>query len=330
MDRPIALLHPFGAAVLVMTMGWFPDTLVAAELYPAKTVRVVVPFPAGGSTDLVARNLAQRLSELWGQSVVVENRAGVAGVAGSDFVAKATADGYTLLVGSLSTHAVAVSLYGKLPYDPIKDFAHLTELVSIANVVSVHPSIPARSVKELVALAKARPGQLSYASNGTGTSNHLATELLKTRAGISLLHVPYKGSGPAMIDLLGGHISMMLDVVMTSQPHIKTGKIRSIATTGLARSAVLPEVPTVAESGFPGFEAMVWLGYFGPAGLPKELAAKLNADAVSVLNSVKMKAVLNQQGWDVVANTQAQFAARIRDEIVKWRKVVQDSGAKVD
>lgn len=330
MDRPIARLHPFSAAVLAMAMGWFPDTLVAAELYPAKTVRVVVPFPAGGSTDLVARNLAQRLSELWGQPVVVENRAGVAGVAGSDFVAKAAADGYTLLVGSLSTHAVAVSLYGKLPYDPLRDFAHLTELVAIPNAMSVHPSIPAGSVKELVALAKARPGQLNYASNGTGTSNHLATELFKVRAGITLFHVPYKGSAPAMIDLLGGHISMMLDVVMTSQPHIKTGKIRGIATTGLARSAVLPEVPTVAESGYPGFDAIVWLGYFGPAGLPKELAAKLNADAVSVLNSVKMKAVLNQQGWDVVANSQAQFTTRIRDEIVKWRKVVQDSGAKVD
>ena len=330
MDRNIALPRSFGIAALAMATGCLSVAATAADPYPTKTVRIVVPFPAGGSTDLVARNLAQRLSELWGQPVVVENRAGVAGVAGSDYVAKATADGYTLLVGSLSTHAVAVSLYGKLPYDPIKDFAHLTELVSIANVVSVHPSIPARSVKELVALAKARPGELSYASNGTGTSNHLATELFKTRAGISLLHVPYKGSGPAMIDLLGGHISMMLDVVMTSQPHIKTGKIRGIATTGLVRSAVLPEVPTVAESGFPGFEAMVWLGYFGPGGLPRELAAKLNADAMSVLNSAKMKPVLNEQGWDVVANTQAQFTARIRDEIVKWRKVVQDSGAKVD
>ena len=299
------LLRPFGITALAMAIAGFPIAGNAADPYPSKTVRIVVPFPAGGSTDLVARNLAQRLSELWGQPVVVENRAGVAGVTGSDFVSKATADGYTLLVGSLSTHAVAPSLYAKLPYDPIKDFVHLTELVSIANSVSLHPSIPARSVKELVALAKARPGQLSYASNGSGTSNHLATELLKTRAGISLLHVPFRGSGPAMIDLLGGHISMMLDVVMTSLPHIKTGKIRGIATTGLTRSAVLPQAPTVAESGFPGFEAMVWLGY--DRALDAHVAIK-----------------------DVVANTQAQFTARIRDEIVKWRKVVQDSGAKVD
>jgi len=330
MDRRIVRLRWFATAALAMAMGWLSVASNAADPYPAKTVRVVVPFPAGGSTDLVARNLAQRLSELWGQPVVIENRAGVAGVAGSDYVAKATADGYTLLVASLSTHAVAPSLYGKLPYDPVRDFAHLTELVAIPNAVSVHPSIPARSVKELVALAKAHPGQLNYASNGTGTSNHLATELFKTRAGISLFHVPYKGSAPAMIDLLGGHISMMLDVVMTSQPHIKTGKIRGIATTGLARSAVLPEVPTIAESGYPAFEAIVWLGFFGPAGLPRELAAKLNADAVSVLNSPKMKAVLNEQGWDVIANSQAQFTIRIRDEIVKWRKVVQDSGAKAD
>jgi tripartite-type tricarboxylate transporter receptor subunit TctC len=316
--------------LLVMATAWISGVAYAAEPYPTKTVRIVVPFPAGGSTDLVARNLTQRLSELWGQPVVVENRAGVAGVAGSDFVAKAAADGYTLLVGSLSTHAVAPSLYGKLPYDPLRDFAHLTELVAIPNAMSVHPSIPARSVKELVALAKVRPGQLSYASNGSGTSNHLATELFKVRAGINLLHVPYKGSAPALIDLLGGHVSMMFDVVMTSQPHIKTGKIRGIATTGLARSAVVPGLPTVAESGFPGFDAIVWLGYFGPAGLPQALAAKLNADAVSVLNAAKMKAALNEQGWDVVANTQAQFTARIRDEIVKWRKVVQDSGARAD
>jgi tripartite-type tricarboxylate transporter receptor subunit TctC len=320
----------FGAVLLVTVTACFSGVVLAAEPYPTKTVRVVVPFPAGGSTDLVARNLAQRLSELWGQPVVVENRAGVAGVTGSDYVAKATADGYTLLVGSLSTHAVAPSLYGKLPYDPLRDFAHLTELVAIPNALSVHPSIPARSVKELVALAKARPGQLSYASNGSGTSNHLATELFKVRSGINLLHVPYKGSAPALIDLLGGHISMMLDVVMTSQPHIKSGKIRGIATTGLARSAVVPDLPTVAESGFPGFDAIVWLGYFGPAGLPQTLAAKLNADAVSVLNAAKMKTALNEQGWDVVANSQAQFTARIRDEIVKWRKVVQDSGARVD
>ena len=189
MNRNITPLRLFGIAALATAMGCLSVAANAADPYPTKTVRIVVPFPAGGSTDLVARNLAQRLSELWGQPVVVENRAGVAGVAGSDYVAKATGDGYTLLVSSLSTHAVAVSLYGKLPYDPIKDFAHLTELVSITNVVSVHPSIPARSVKELVALAKARTGRLSYASNGTGTSNHLATELFKTRAGISLLHL---------------------------------------------------------------------------------------------------------------------------------------------
>jgi tripartite-type tricarboxylate transporter receptor subunit TctC len=323
-------LRAFTAALPALLAGCHGASAFAADPYPLKTVRIVVPFPAGGSTDLVARNLAQRLSELWGQPVVVENRAGVAGVTGSEYVAKAAPDGYTLLVGSLSTHAVAPSLYGKLPYDPLRDFAHLTELVAIPNALSVHPSIPARSVKELVALAKAHPGQLSYASNGSGTSNHLATELFKVRAGINLLHVPYKGSAPALIDLLGGHVSMMLDVVMTSQPHIKSGKLRGIATTGLARSAALPHLPTVAESGYAGFDAIVWLGYFGPAGLSPALAAKLNADAVSVLNAAKMKAALNEQGWDVVANTQAQFTARIRDEIVKWRKVVQDSGARVD
>ena len=298
--------------------------------YPVKTVRIVVPFPAGGSTDLVARNLAQRLNERWGQPVVVENRAGVAGIAGSEYVAKAAPDGYTLLVGSVSTHSVAVSLYSKLPYDPLKDFANLTELVSIPNAMVVHPSLPAHSVKELIALAKARPGAINYASNGTGTSNHLATELFKARAGINLFHVPYKGSGPALIDLLGGHVSMMLDVVMTSLPHVKSGRLRGLATTGLKRSAVLPELPTVAESGLPGFDALVWLGFHAPAATPPELVAKLNADAVAVLTAPKMRQVLQEQGWDVVANSPAQFNEHIRSEIVKWRKVVEVSGAKVE
>src|ERR1043166_227398 len=245
----------------------------AAEPFPSKTVRIVVPFPAGGSTDLVARQLAQRLSETWGQPGVAENRPGVAGISGSDYVSKSAPDGYTLLVGSVSTHAVAVSLYSKLPYDPLRDFAHLTELVSIPNAMVLHPSVPARNVRELIAFAKAHPGQINYASNGTGTSNHLATELFKTMAGVNLFHVPYKGSGPALIDLLGGHVSMMLDVIMTSQPHIKSGKRRGLAVTSMKRSAVLPELPTVAESGLPGYDAIVWLGFFAPAATPREIVA---------------------------------------------------------
>jgi tripartite-type tricarboxylate transporter receptor subunit TctC len=303
----------------------------AQDKYPSKVVHLVVPFATGGSTDALARALAQQLGERIGQPVIVENKPGAGGTVGSDFVARAAPDGYTLLLGTVSTHAVAVSLYQHLPYDPLRDFVPITEIATIPNLVVVNADkTPVKTLAEFIQLAKKQPGTLSYASNGSGTSNHLASELLKSVAGIDLLHVPYKGSGPALNDLLGGQVSMMMDVVMTSYPHIKAGKLRALAVTGSTRSPLLPDVPTVAEQGFPGFEAMVWFGVFAPAKTPQPIADYLNRELVAVIKGPKLAPLLESQGAQPVGNSQADFTATIQQEIVKWRKVVQASGAKVD
>jgi tripartite-type tricarboxylate transporter receptor subunit TctC len=303
----------------------------AQDRYPSKVVRLVVPFAAGGSTDAVARALGHELAERLGQPVIVENKPGAGGTVGSDYVAKQAPDGYTLLLGTVSTHGAAVSLYDKLPYEPLRDFAPITEIATIPNLVVVNAAaVPVQSLAELIQLAKKQPGKLTFASNGAGTSNHLATELLKTTAGIDIVHVPYKGSGPAMNDLLAGHVSMMLDVVMTSYPHIKAGKLKALAVTGTTRSPLLPDVPTVAEQGFPGFEAIVWFGVFAPAKTPPAIVERLNRELVAAINSPKLKTLLESQGAQTVANTPAEFTKRIEGEIVKWRKVVQASGAKLD
>jgi tripartite-type tricarboxylate transporter receptor subunit TctC len=303
----------------------------AQDKYPSKLVRLVVPFAAGGSTDVVARALGQELSERIGQPVIVENKPGAGGTVGSDYVAKSPPDGYTLLIGTVSTHGAAVSLYEKLPYEPLRDFAPITEIATIPNLVVVNAaSVPVQTLAELVQLAKKQPGKLTFASNGAGTSNHLATELLKTASGIDIVHVPYKGSGPALNDLLAGHVSMMLDVVMTSYPHVKAGKLKALAVTGSTRSPLLPDVPTVAEQGFPGFEAIVWFGVLAPAKTPPAIVERLNKELVAAINSPKLKTLLESQGAQTVANTPAAFTKRIGSEIDKWRKVVQASGAKLD
>ena len=300
----------------------------AADVYPAKTVRIVVAFAAGGSTDLLARSVAQRLSEAWKQSVIVENRAGGGGIVGSDYVAKAPADGYTLLLGTNTTNAVSASLYAKLPFDPQRDFAAITEIATIPQMLSVHPSIPVKSVKDLVALAKARPNALNYGTAGTGSTSHMAMELFQSVAKIKMVHVPYKGTGPALIELLGGHLSLMFDVIMTSLPHVQSGKLRTLALSSLQRSPTAPQVPTIAESGYPGFEAIVWFGLFAPTGAPPEIIRKVNEETARVLATPNMRELLAGQGADIVASTPAVFAGRVASEIVKWRKVIQDAGIK--
>jgi tripartite-type tricarboxylate transporter receptor subunit TctC len=301
------------------------------DKYPSKLIRLVVPFAAGGSTDVVARALGQELSERIGQPVIVENKPGAGGTVGSDYVAKSPPDGYTLLIGTVSTHGAAVSLYEKLPYEPLRDFAPITEIATIPNLVVVNAaSVPVQTLGELVQLAKKQPGKLTFASNGAGTSNHLATELLKSAAGIDVVHVPYKGSGPALNDLLAGHVSMMLDVVMTSYPYVKAGRLKALAVTGSTRSPLLPEVPTVAEQGFPGFEAIVWFGVLAPAKTPPAVVERLNKELVAAINAPKLKTLLESQGAQTVASTPVDFTKRIGNEIVKWRKVVQASGAKLD
>lgn len=305
-------------------------SVALAQGYPNKPVRMVVPFPPGGTTDILARAVGQKLSEAWGSQVIIDNRPGAGGNIGTDIVAKAAPDGYTLLMATVGTHAINGSLYAKLPFDPVKDFAPVTLVASVPNVLVVHPSLPATSVKELIALAKSKPGELTFASSGNGTSIHLAGELFKTMTGTKMLHIPYKGSAPAITDLLGGQTNMMFDNLPSAMPHIKSGKLRALAVTSAHRSAALPDVPTIAESGIPGYEASSWFGVVAPAGTPKEIVAKINADIVRGLSAPDLKDRLSGQGAEPVGNTPEQFAAYIKTETAKWAKVVKESGAKVD
>lgn len=315
---------------LVCFLAALAGTATAAEGYPAKTVRVVVPFAAGGSTDLLARSIAQRLNEAWKQPVIVDNRAGGGGIVGSEHVAKAAPDGYTLLVGTVTTHAVAASLYRKLPYDPQRDFAPITEFAFIPQLLSVHPSIPVRSVKELVVLARARPGELNYGTAGSGSASHMAMELFLSMAKIKMTHVPYKGTGPALTDLLGGHLSLMFDVIMTSLPHMQSGKLRTVGVSSLERSPITPNVPTIAESGYPGYEALVWFGLFAPAGTPSDVVRRIQEDSARALSAPAMRDLLASQGLVVVGSTPADFGRRVGGEIGKWRKVIQEAGIKLE
>jgi len=306
------------------------SSVAEAQTYPVKGVRIIVPFPAGGATDIMARLVAQRLSEMWGQQVIVDNRGGAAGTIGSDLAAKSAPDGYTILVGTSSTHAIAQSLYAKLPYDSVKDFAPVTGLATSTIVLSTHPSVPAKSVRELIALAKAQPNALSFASSGSGGVSHLVAEMFKSQAGIQMLHVPYKGDTQALADLVGGQVSLEFGTALSFIPHIQAGKLKALAVTSLARSPVMSDVPTVAESGLKGFEALQWYGLFAPAGTPREIVARINADTVKTLRTNDMKERLAKLASDVVANTPDEFAAFQKSEINKWAQVVKQSGAHID
>ncbi|MGZ5174431.1 MAG: tripartite tricarboxylate transporter substrate binding protein [Burkholderiales bacterium] len=239
-------------------------------------------------------------------------------------------DGYTLLLGTVSTHAAAATLYTKLPYDPQRSFSPITEIAYIPQLLSVHPSIPVKSVKELVSLAKARPGALDYGTAGSGSASHMAMELFNSMANIKLVHIPYKGTGPALTDLLGGHLSLMFDVIMTSLPHVQSGKLRSLGLSGIKRSPLLPDVQTVAESGYPGYEALVWFGLFAPAGTPPEIVRRIQEDMVRALNTPKMRELMASQGLEVTASTPAEFNTRVASEIAKWRTVIQQAGIKLE
>ena len=313
-----------GCVVLVTTAA-----VGAAEVYPARLVKIVVPFAAGGSTDLLTRSVGQQLSEAWKRPVVVENRAGGGGIVGSEYVVKSPPDGYVLLLGTNTTHAAAATLYAKLPYDLRRDFAPITEIASIPLILSVHPSIPVKSVKELVALAKAQPGALNF-GGGTGAAAHMAMELFESMARIKMVHVPYKGSGPAMIDLLGGHLSLGFDAVMTTLPYAQAGKLSMLAVSSLQRSAVAPQVPTMAESGYPGYEAILWFGLFAPAGTPPDIIKKINEETARSVATPKMRELLARQGLEIVASSPAEFTARVDREIIKWRKVILEAGIKLE
>jgi len=316
--------------LLSVTIMFPASTALAADIYPSKAVRIVVPFAAGGSTDLLARNVAQRLNEAWKQPVIVDNRAGGGGIVGSVYVVKSPADGYTLLLGTNTTNAVAASLYAKLPYDVQRDFAPITEIATIPQLLSVHPSIPAKTLKDLVALATARPNQLNFGTAGSGSTSHMAMALFESMAKLKMVHVPYKGTGPALIELLGGHLSLMFDVIMTSLPHVQSGKLRALAVSSLQRSPTAPQIPTVAESGYPGFDAIVWFGLFAPAGAPPEAIRKISEETARVLKTPSMRELLAGQGLEIVASNPADFAARVNGEIVKWRKVIREAGIKLE
>ena len=298
--------------------------------YPAKPIRFVVPFPAGGPLDLVARSIGQELSRSWGQPVIVDNRPGAGGNIGADLVAKAPADGYTILMGAVSTHAINVTLYRKLPYDPINDFAPITLVTSVPNVLVLHPSVQAQNVKELIAIAKVKPGQLNFASGSTGSAGHLAGELFKTMANVEMVHIPYKGAAPAVVDLLAGQVSLMFDNMSSALPNIKAARVRAIAVTTLKRSPLLPALPTISESGLRGFDVSTWFGVFAPGGTAPVVVARLNAEIVRILNTAQMQERLGVLGAEPVANKPNEFAVFIEAEIRKYAKVINASGAKAD
>jgi tripartite-type tricarboxylate transporter receptor subunit TctC len=298
--------------------------------YPSKPIRMIVGFAPGGGTDTTARAIAQKLTPVLGQQIVVDNRSGAAGNIATELVAHAPPDGYTLLMGTIAALAINVSLYDKLPFDPVRDFAPITLAVSSTNVLVVHPSVAANSVKELIALAKSKPGQLTYGSSGIGGAGHLAGELFKTMARIDMVHVPYKGGAPAMLELIAGQVQLVFATAETAVPQIKSGKVRALGVTTSKRSALLPEIPTIAEAGLPGYEANNWYGVLAPAHTPHAIVTRLNSAIVGVLNSPDLKETLFRQGLDATPTTPEQFAAYIKSEIAKWAIVVKAANAKVN
>ena len=301
--------------------------LAAAQAFPTKPVRWIVPFPPGGPADLLARGVGQKLGEMWGQAVVVENKPGAAGNLGVDFAAKSAPDGYTLVVVPTGNIAVNPALFPNLPYKA-SDLAPVTLMATVENVLVVNPGVPAKNLQELVALARAKPGSLSFASPGAGSQAHLAGEAIKAGAGIELTHVPYKGTGPALNDLLGGSVSMMFSQTSSALPHIKSGRLRAIASAAAHRSAVLPDVPTVAEQGFPGFEATSWYALMAPAGTPPAVIAKLHDDTVQVLKLPELREKLASLGAEAVGNSPAELAAIIQRESTRWAEVIRKQGLK--
>jgi tripartite-type tricarboxylate transporter receptor subunit TctC len=301
-----------------------------SQAYPAKPIRIVVPFPPGGFSDVFARIIGARMSETWGQQVVVDNRPGAGGGIGADIVAKAPADGYTLVMGTIGTHAINATLFSRLPYDPVRDFAPVAFVVEAEGLLTVHPSLPVKTTREVIALARSKPGALAYASAGAGTTSHLAGEVFKTMAKVDITHVPYKGNVPAITDLMSGQTSMLFATLPTVLPQVQANRLRGIAVLGSKRSAALPQMPTLAESGLRGFEVNNWTGVLAPAGTPADVVAKLNAEIVRVMQLPEVQARLPKQGLRFVATTPQQFTEFVKSEKEKWAPIVKATGAKAD
>lgn len=308
--------------------GYAQSTL-AQSSYPERPLRLIVPFPPGGANDILARMVGPRLTSAWGQPVVIDNRPGAGGMTGTALAAKTAPDGYTIVLVP-ATHAINASLYAKPPYDALNDFAHVALLATAPYMLVAHPSLPARSIKELIALAKSKPGQLNYASVGMGNATHLMGELLKSMAGIDIVHVPYKGGAAALTELIGGQVQLYFGSVSATQPHTRSGKIRPIATTGLKRTPAAPEVPTIDEAGVPGYDATGWWGILAPARTPTDRVNKLNTEITAMLDHADTQRRMREQGFDPAAGAPAYFARHVRTEIDKWARVVKLSGVRAE
>ncbi|KJK20513.1 ABC transporter substrate-binding protein [Burkholderiaceae bacterium 16] len=319
----------FAAAVLA-TCAAFAVPSAQADTYPSRPIRMVVGFPSGGAPDILARIFSEKISPSWGQPVVVDNKPGAGGNIGAEAVAHAAPDGYTLALGTVGTHSINGALYSKMPYDMVKDFAPVILVASTPNVLVVNPSVPAKNVAELIALAKAKPGSLTFGTPGVGTSPHVAGEMFNSLAGVKLTHVPYKGRAMAIPDLLGGHISMMFDNLPSALPVIKEGKVRALGVTSAKRSPSAPDIPTLAEQGLQGFDADSWFAIFAPANTPKDVIAKLNAELNRIYQLPDVQAKLKTLGLDPILGAPEKLAAYQKVEIAKWAKVVKESGAKAE
>ncbi|MBK7591364.1 MAG: tripartite tricarboxylate transporter substrate binding protein [Betaproteobacteria bacterium] len=324
--RTLAILPAIALSLATLAAVGFAH----AQAFPQKPVRLVVPFPPGGPIDTVARAIAQKLTEAWGQTVVVDNRPGAGGNIGADLVAKAAPDGYTVVMGALSTHAVNPSLYPKMPYDAVKDFAPIALVAVTPNVLVVNPSLPVATAREFIAYARANPGKLAFGSGSNGSAGHLAGELFKVDAGVDMLHVPFKGAAPAMQALLAGDTQLMFDNLASATAQVKAGKLKALAVTTARRSKLAPDLPTLAEAGLPGFDISTWFGLLAPAGTPADVVARWNAEVTRILNSAEMRERMTALGAEPAPDTPAEFARFIAGETAKYARIVKLSGAKLD
>ena len=318
-----ALLFSFSFSLALVASSPAP-----AQPWPAKPMRIVVPFPPGGGTDIGTRILAQKLQEAWGQAVVVENKPGAAGIVGTELTAKSAPDGYTFMMGNIGTHAINVSLYRQLSYDPVKDFAPVSMVADLPLLLLVHPSVPAKSVRELIALAKSQPGKLNFSSSGAGGSMHVAAELFKSMAGVDMVHIPYKGGAPAVADLISGQVPLSFATVLETIQFVKAGKVRALAVTNDRRSIALPDLPTISEAGLPGYQSISWLALFAPAGTPRDIVNKMSAETVRILKLPDVRERLLAQGAEPIGSTPEQLAAILAQDIAKYAKVIRESGYK--
>jgi tripartite-type tricarboxylate transporter receptor subunit TctC len=317
-------------AMLLAVALLFPGTLAAqTDTYPSRPIKIVVAFTAGGTTDIIARIVGKKLTDAWGQQVIIDNRPGAGGNLGSNVVAKSPPDGYTLLIGSVGPLAINATLYPNMPYDHLKDFVPICLVASVPNMLVVHPSVPVHSVKDLVDLARTKPGSLNYGSTGNGTTGHLSGELMNERAGINLVHVPYRGA-TAVTDLLGGQVQLMFATIPSVIQHVRAGTLRAIAVTSSRRSPALPEIPTIAETGYPGFEAGSWFGFVAPTGTPEPIVRKLHAQIAAIVRMPDINEQLASQGADPVGSTPEEFGQYMRSETEKWAKVVKASGIRLE